>query len=366
VKKLFASAVALPVAEQLLLAGFLDLVALTDGHVFGFNSDTKAPIRFINMASQAASETLAQREQGIAYICLGSESLVSEEGVWHLPTPIRFGALRGILVAVVAQRAQWHRKELAQMKFTAAPENAREILAARTALNPDLATVTVHRKLEQFLRLLERALHQSVLQQFNGIPGLELILTPLTGEVSLRCQNTEPWLELISRTRESIFITPRVAHVSKQNFETLSLARFRWQLARHISHGLLLPGIAHLGQFSLSRWPDFGVLGVTDQYDLRACALMANRAVSIEMIMQLSSVSRADAIGLINACALNGCIRGVSSTCVLEAISPQPPRTEQAPKPEAKSIPAPEKRGFVALLSKIRVALGLAISAQTQ
>jgi hypothetical protein len=362
VKKLFASAVALPVSEQVLLAGFLDLVALTDGHVFGFNSDTQAPIRFINLATQAGIEALAQREHGIAYICLGSDCVASDEGVWHLPTPIRFGSLRGILVGVVAQRAQWHRKE--HMKFAAAPENAREVLAARVAVNPDLVTVSAHRKLEQFLRVLERALQQSVQQQFHGIPGLELILTPLSGEVSWRGQGAENWLALVSRTRQSIFITPRAAHITKKDYETISLARFRWQLARHISNGVLLPSIAHLGQFSLSRWPDFGALGVTDPYDLRACALIANRAASIEMIAQLCGVSRADAIGLINACALDGCLRGVSTASVLEVISPQS-RTEPPPKPELKSA-VPVQRGFAAFLGKIRAALKIGGGASAQ
>jgi hypothetical protein len=366
VKKLFASAVALPVSERLLLAGFLDLVALTDGHVFCLNADPQAPIRFINTASQAGMEILAHREQGIAYICLGSESVASDEGVWHLPMPIRFSVLRGVLAAVVAQRAQWHRKELAQMKLGTALENAREILIARTEVNPELATVSAHRRLEQFLRVLDRALRQGLPQQFRGIPDLELILTPLTGEVFLRSLSVRPWLELISRSKQSVFLTPFDAQITHQDYKALSVARFRWQLARHMSYGVLLPSIAHLGQFGLSRWPDFGALGVDDRYDLRVCALMANRAVSVEMIMQLCSVSRLAAIGLINACALDGSLRGISKESVLEAIAPQQVHVEQVPKPVLKSNAAPVQRGFVAFLGKIRAALKIGSGASAQ
>jgi hypothetical protein len=342
-KKLFASSTGLGKSDQLLLAAYLDLVALTDGHVFGLRDDPGAAIHFIKVSTPDGAAALAERVPGLAYVLVDSLESSKADGVWNLASPIRFEPLRELLIDIVSKRALW---ALQGLTLSAPPKDS-------------LLNITVfsgHRKLEQILNAVDRALEAGTPQEFFGVDGLDIVFFPKRKLFSFRSQGPlHSWLEYFAKSSKAISIRPCPLHMVDQQAVTVTLARFRWELTRRLSRGILLPGIALMTEFNMSRWPNFDELGGNSPQDLRACALLFSRVASIEAAVQASGISRVEAIGLLNACALEGCLRGVETGNLLQRTVRTSSHEQVASNPQVGLASA----SFGGLFGKIRSVWGV-------
>jgi hypothetical protein len=371
-KRLSASAVGLAASDRLLLSAFIDLVALTDGHVFALDMAADAVIVFVNPASAEGDALLGKPSPGIHYVSYGNTASNRPFVGWTLPMPVRLGPLREILISIVERR----RSEKGLVKIDARSEvSAKE---SRETVNPERETqttgplVAAHRKLEHLLRMLERVAKDRVAHAIYGVAGVEITLFPDIGKVTISGEHDAWGAALLGATR-NLTAMPRVgAHIDK-NAKSLSFEQFRWQLARTLSQGLLLPGIAEMQKFSLLRWPDFGTLGAASPHELRLCAMLTSQPESIERMLRVVPCKRTDVVALLNACALVRCLRDAPSDLLTSASGSEnsadfvpalAPQTNVAPKtvmPEtAPAQPSQTQRGMLGFLGKLRAALSFA------
>jgi hypothetical protein len=366
-KRLSVSAVGLALSDRLLLSAFIDLVALTDGHVFALDMADDAAIVFFNPASAEGAALFGKPSPGTHYVSYGTAVLNRPFAGWTLPVPVRLGPLRDILISIVEKR----RSEKGVLNPDSPPVahmQAPHVESTQTS-GP---LVAAHRKLEHLLRMLERVAKDRVAHAIYGVAGVEITLFPDIAKITVRSENKDWGAALLGATR-NLTALPRVgAHIDK-NATLLTFEQFRWQLARVLSQGLLLPGIAEMQRFSLLRWPDFGTLGAANPYELRLCAMLTSQPESIERMLKVVPCKRAEVIGLLNACALVRCLRDAPNDLLTSASGGENPidlsqiltaRTGALPKNAAPEIvpaqPSPTQRGMLGFLGKLRAALSFA------
>jgi hypothetical protein len=366
-KRLSVSAVGLAVSDRLLLSAFIDLVALTDGHVFALDAAADAAIVFVNPASADGAALLVKPSPGIQYVSYGNIASNRPFAGWTLPMPVRLGPLREILISIVERR----RLEKGTLKTDArsdaiAKENREAIAEQETQTSgPHVAP---HPKLEHLLRMLERVAKDRVAHAIYGVAGVEISLFPDIGKVTISGENDAWGAALLAATR-NLTAMPRVgAHIDK-NAKLLTFEQFRWQLARVLSQGLLLPGIAEMQKFSLIRWPDFGTFGAASPYELRLCAMLTSQPESIERMLKVVPCKRTDVIALLNACALVRCLRDAPSDLLTSVSGSEnsadllqvlAARTNAIAKKAVSEIavqPSQTQRGMLGFLGKLRAAL---------
>ncbi len=372
-KRIDVTTVGLSMSERLLIGAFLDLIALTDGHIFRLCDYINAPIVVVNPAETDAAALLKNPQAGIAYIQYGMPEIGYGPDVWRLASPLRLGELREILVGVVKKRHEW------RLSGALAPSDplmpAADVGMSRLALLPSgtagqatqqtTATsnlpVPAHRKLEQVLGVLEGIMQTRIAHAMTGIAEVEILIFPLENAVFIQCGSGN-WQKALHGITRPVAAFSRVGARPSGPVPPITIEQLRWELARHLSCGLLLPGIAGFQEFTLKRWPDFGKMSVGSGYDLRVVALIAARPSSIAQMLKVVPYTREGIIALLNGCALIGCMLDAPVDLLAPAgqarlsVAPSPLAAPEAAKAPAPT-PTPPQRGFVGMLSKLRAAL---------
>lgn len=351
-KRIEVGTFGLPMSERLLIGGFVELVALTDGHVFRLCDFSDAPIVICNPANTEAAALLSHPKPGVAYIQYGMPECSYGQGVWCLSLPVRLAALREIMIAIVEQRSAWLTSGALTLEVSAAQN-----LAA--------LPVPAHRKLEHVLRQLGSILQSQVPHSFVGIKGVKITVFPQLNVVYIQCESgIDSWQKALATTSQRVSIFSRMDAKRPIELQPISIAHFRWELARHLSAGMLLPGLASRLEFGLTRWPDFGTMAAGSAYDLKIVALIATRSTSIVGILKTVPYTLEGVIALLNGCALVGCLRDAPAD-LLRNVAIQEPlsalfamRTPEAPVRATLTLAAQApQRGFLGMLSKLRAAL---------
>jgi hypothetical protein len=169
--------------------------------------------------------------------------------------------------------------------------------------------LATHRRFEQVLRTLKRAMQHDTPQQVHGLTGIELIVFPLYGLINIVPERADrSWTECIAQSRSTIFTTPKVSYEFPKVGIRMDVERFMWDMARALSSGMFLPEI-HAGRtFGLSARPNLEEMGTMDSTDARLCKAMSSRRLSVEEMMMLTSVPHAQVVSLLNACHLVHCL----------------------------------------------------------
>ena len=310
-KRIEVGTIGLPMSERLLIGGFVELVALTDGHVFSLCDYADAPIVICNPANSAAAALLSHPKPGIAYIQYGMPECSYGLGVWLLSLPVRLAPLREIMMAIVEQRNAWLKSGALTQEVSAAKN-----LAA--------LPVPAHRKLEHVLHLLASILQSQIPHSFVGIKGVKIIVFPQLNAVYIQCESgIDSWQKALASASQRVSFFSRMDAKPPIELQPISIAHFRWELARHLSAGMLLPGLASRQEFGLTRWPDFGTMAGS-AYDLRIVALIATRSSSIAGILKAVPYTLEGVIALLNACALVGCLRDAPADLLRSAEIQEP------------------------------------------
>ena len=346
-KRIEVTCIGLSMSDRLLVGGFVELIALTDGHVFRLCDDAEAPIVICNPANSAAA-ALSHPKLGIAYIKYGTQEFICDGGDWGINLPLRLAPLREIMISIIAQRREW------QNSAVLAP-----VLSA--AANSTALPVPAHRKLEHALRLLDSIVQSRIPHSFIGIKGVKILILPQHSAVYIQCEvGISAWQQALANAKQRLSIFEREDARPVSGLAPISLAHFRWELARHLSAGMLLPGLASRLEFALTRWPDFGTLGAGSAFDLRIVALIVNRPSSIASILSTVPHTREGVIALLNSCALIGCMHDAPADLLGNGALQKrmPAGAMAAPDHAIVNFPTPApQRGFLGMLAKLRAAL---------
>ncbi len=353
-KQIDVLCVGLTLSDQLLIGAFLQLIAANEGQVFRICEHSDAPVVIFNPANDEAAMLLRSPHRGVAYIQYG-ESEYTFSRVWRLATPVRLPALREILAAILEQRREW--------TFSGA-------LARETVVGENFAPVPAHRRLEQILGIFEGAVQSRIPHAISGISGVEIVVFPQSNAVYIECDaNVSSWQQALADTQRPVSALSRVGARPPADTKPISFAQFRWELARHLSAGMLLPGLVGRAQFGLTRWPDFGSLSAGSAFDLRIVALIASRPMAIAGMLKTIPYSREGIIALLNGCALVGCLADapadllrsvdLQSAVGLLAGARSMPAIQPTPSLTRHTLPTQKpQRAFTGMLSKLRAALG--------
>ena len=348
-KRVDVVAVGLSASDQLLVGAFLDLIALADGHVFGLCDRLDSPIVICNPDDSYAAELLNNPKRGVAYVQYGAPDHRFGPQLWRLGMPVRLGPLREIMVGIVERRREW----TSSGWFV-------EAARANSSLSPSPVAppVLAHRKLEQVLGVLESVVKSRIPHLFNGIAGVEIEVFPQTNLVYIRCEtDSKSWQKALADSTQPITAFSRIGAKPIANTQPISVAQFRWELARHLSAGMLLPGIAAKQDFGLIRWPDFGAMSA-GAFDIRIVALIATRQASIATMLRTVPYTREGVIALLNGCALVGCMRDAPEDLLhsvdLRELNAD---TQKQMRAVATAVSAIPQRGFSGMLNKLRAAL---------
>lgn len=355
IKQIDVVCVGLTLSDQLLIGAFLQLVAANEGQVFRICEHSDAPVIIFNPANEEAAMLLRNPQRGVAYIQYG-ESEHTFSRVWRLATPARLPALREILTGILEQRREW--------TFSGA-------LARETIAGQILAPVPAHRRLEHVLGLFEGVVQSRIPHAINGVSGVEIVVYPQSNTVYIECDaNISSWQQALVDTQRPVSALSRVGARPLAELNPISFAQFRWELARHLSAGMLLPGLVARERFGLTRWPDFGSLSAGSALDLRIVALIASRPMSVAGMLKTIPYTREGIIALLNGCALVGCLadapadllRSVdlqSAASALAGTRSVPAPIQPAPSLTSHTLPKQKpQRAFTGMLSKLRAALG--------
>jgi hypothetical protein len=422
-KKLHLYAVGFAESDRQLLAGFIKLVALIDGHVFTLSPEPECAIVIVNQQSGVGVKTLQNPVNGTAYIaysetladgvaamtrrkCAGApgdsgrdQDQASQSKIWDLIGPIRLVPLREILHAVVQWRIENHiDRNLAPTRVANA--SIHEAVTHEPLLAP-------HRKLAHLLRIISRTRSEQTAQTIHGIAGLQITMFHQSQQVGIRMAPpasgkttslaepatrqtslAEPatgWMAALVACTRSLSATPNSLPMQAGNFQLISMQRFEWELAHGLSGGVLFPGIAHMQYFYLKSWPDFAALGVEHAIDLRVCALLSARPVTMAQILKEFPTDQPAVIALINACALLGFLNDAPQDLLIPigatpnfAAQGEPPRVNGYLPMHSSEIGAQHDvlakqsqknsnhpaLGFSGLFSKLRSALSFAPTKQ--
>lgn len=378
-KRLDVSTVGLNMSERLLVGAFLDLIALTDGHVFRLCDYSDAPIVVFNPDNSDAEALMTRPQPGVAYIQYGMAEICRGTGGWHLGAPVRLGALRETLIAIVEQRREWKLTGVLTPSSDAGQAMGTNGLPGSPSSAPGVpvSTLTVlpvpaHRKLEQVLAVLERITQSRIPHALTGIAGVEIVVFPQENAVYVQCNaGVSSWQKALVESTRPVAAFSHVGAKPAALVPPITIEQLRWELARHLSAGMLLPGLASMLEFGLTRWPDFGTMSVGSGYDLRVVALIATRPTSIAAVLKVVPYTREGIIALLNGCALIGCLRDAPADLLTQARQARlsatlsqlgAPETSKAPLLAARldAPDIPPQRGFVGMLSKLRAALSFA------
>jgi hypothetical protein len=358
--------------DVLLVGAFLDLVALTNGCVFGFCQDlSEAHIVIFDPSSPRSAHWFGKptnhRQARIAYTDL---DIAGEQGLWLLRRQIRLDSLRPILIQIVEGM------QLSPKTSTAASMVADSLWPTKFSANAIAPAKSGNLGMTQMVDIVTRVFKDRVPHAIVGISGMRILLIPESTCVSIERSRGEAergehqtdasWQTALRSNRRPLSVFPRIG--AKADTETLRLDKFLWEIAKLLSGGTLLPGIAHLKMFGLTRWPDFGALGGT-QNELRSAALLMRQPSSIAQISKLINVPMGELVGFLNGCALLGCMRDAPES--LTTALPDASRPSTAARaialdamPHANPRPAltpvlraGARSGFVGLLGKLRAAL---------
>ena len=347
-KRIDVVAVGLSASDQLLIGAFLDLIALADGHVFRLCEHLNAPIVIYNPADSNAAELLNDPKRGVAYIQYGVPDQSFGPHLWCLGMPVRLGPLREIMSGIVERRREWTTGGGFVQAASSSPSP-----------NPSPATqpVLAHRKLEQVLGVLECVVKSRIPHLFNGIPGVEIEVFPQTNLVYIRREaGTDCWQKALADSAQPVTAFAHIGAKPTADTQPITVAQFRWELARHLSAGMLLPGIAAKQEFGLIRWPDFGAMSA-GAFDLRIVALIATRQASIASMLRTVPYTREGVIALLNGCALVGCMGDAPEDLLLSADAQKPSADMQKLSPDMQKLNADTQKPMRALFAN-RVAPG--------
>ena len=355
-KRIDVTSVGLPMSDQLLLRALLQLIAPIGGHDFALSDDNDAPIVVFNPADSQAETLMRNPQHGVAYIQYGTPEIIHRQ-VWRLAKPVRLPAMREILTGIVEQRREW--------KFSGA-------LAPKAEVSQSLPSTPVpaHRRLEDVLKVLENVVQSRIPHSLSGISGVEALVLPLNNAVYIQCDpSAGVWHKALVETQRPIAAFSHIGARPMSETKPISIAHFRWELARHLSAGMLLPGIACRQEFALTRWPDFGTMTPGSAFDLRIVALITARPTSIANMLKTVPYTREGIIALLNCCAVVGCLSDAPAD-LLHSVEAQTLKPEQLREPSVaapnraaatltnQAMPSPQvKRGFAGVLSKLRAAL---------
>lgn len=354
-KRLNCAAIGLPINEKLLLGSLLELVALTDGHVFGLLDDeVEADIVFLDPDSSGGRVYMAKPNTGlVSQIHYRSEGLAVQDSVtWVLQSPLRFGSLRIMLIDVVEKR-----RSVMQALSRAQADGLQ--LKNSTAPGQQNA-IAAHRKFEHLIGMLQKLGPASQPKLLHGPQGVQIVIDSAKLKVTITGREAANWQRQIKLCSQAMSLV--IIQTPEPTPEAIVLTReqFYWELSKHIGSLVLLPGIAGFETFCLTRWPDLGALGA-GPFDLRICALLSNREFSMGNIMRAVPIANSSLIGFLNGCALLGCMRHTPADLLHSAerpkIRPLPLPAYLTPAIVSKPAVTPERQGFFGLLGKLRSAL---------
>lgn len=361
VKSMDVMTVGVAESDRQLLGAFLELIVLADGQAFRLSDQADAPIVIFNPASSEAAALLSQPQRGVALIQYGMPEQNSSRGVWYLMAPVRLAALRVIMTGIMTQRREWQMSgvlETVEVRAKALP-------VAPSSASAAVAPLPLHRKLEQFLGVLASIVQSRIPHAITGIPGVEIVVFPLENAVYIQCDSAATtWSKALAGITRPVAAFSRVGAKPMAEVKPITVEQLRWELARHLSAGSLLPGLANFVEFGLARWPDFGTMPASTGYDLRIVALISARPTSIANMLRVVPYSREGIIALLNGCALIGCMRDAPADLLAHAelvqrtsssqpdIAKTPIIATRAEAPEVK-----QEGRFSGMLSKLRAAL---------
>ena len=354
-KRLKCAAIGLPINEKLLLGSLLELVALTDGQVFALlDDDFESDIVFLDPESTDGRTYMAKPNTGlVSQIHYRPEGLALQESVtWVLQPPLRFGSLRMMLTDVVEKR-----RPVMQALPRAQADGLQ--LKSSTAAGQQNA-IAAHRKFEHLIGMLQRLGPNSRPKLVHGPQDVQIVIDAAKRKVVITGEEAANWQRQIKQCTQAIALVIVQAPEPAPEAIVLTLEQFYWGISKHIGSLVLLPGIAGFETFCLARWPDLGALGA-GPFDLRMCALLINRELSMGNIMRAVPIANSSLIGFLNGCALLGCMRHTPADLLDSAerpkICPQPSPSSLLPAIASKPAITPERQGFLGLLSKLRSAL---------
>ena len=340
-KRLLVHAYAMNPADCARLAAFIELVALTGGHVFAMTESlAECHILVFDPANAQGAKLLQQLPPFPCIAYTNNAQVKPQTRLWVQANPVQLFPLRNTLIAIIAQVES----------LKAVPTEA---------FSPEALS-----RLERWLGILDTVWQGQVPQTIRGILGFEFVVLTATRQIMVRAQKSPAaWVQAILSRGNVITCSPQPTTDQNLGQLTVSLDRFRWELAKSLSDEMLLPNIAYMRSFSLSRWPDFGALGGT-QAELRLSALLMGRAATVGQIRSITGFEQAAVIGFLNGCSLLGCLRGVRAHLgsALEASNLQPPALTKQPKhiatiPRPSANAGPQKGSFFDILKKLRDAL---------
>jgi hypothetical protein len=319
-----------------LLAAFIDLIDLRDRKNFKLGDRTDTNILFVNDKDSEASAWLKQVPKHVFVVRLGEISAV-RSGEYALTMPIRIQPLREILSDISERMSQ---------------RGFNQPLGEESSM-----TVLAHSKLENLLQLLDQAAHSNLRQAITGIESLHILVMPASQQVAIRSESK--WEKLLAESAVKLQLEPRPFGNPEAASLLLGLDQFRWRLALHLSHGMLLPALTQRAQFALTLWPDFGRFGQNPKH-LKMSALMVMRGLSVAAIAVSTGNSRDEVIAFINACACVQLLKEMPEGALwhLEQTRTVLPKTQSVSAPVTAGAPSPNVRsGFLGLLGKLRDAL---------
>jgi hypothetical protein len=326
----------LSMSDRLLLAAFIDLIDLRNGNNFKLGDRTDTNVLFVNDKDAEASAWLTQVPKHVFVVRLGESSAV-RSGEYALTMPLLIRPLRAILTDISERMGQ---------------RGFNQPVGEESSM-----TVLAHRKLENLLRLLDQAVHSNLRQAITGIESLHILVLPASQQVAIRSESN--WEKLLSESAAQLQLESCPIGNPEGASLLLGLDQFRWRLALHLSHGMLLPALTQRAQFTLMRWPDFGRFGQNPKH-LKMSALMVLRTLSVATIAVSTGNTRDDVIAFINACACVQLLKETPERALWDLDQTQTvlPKTQSVSAPVAAGAPSPNVRsGFLGLLGKLRAAL---------
>lgn len=325
------AAMGAPTRVQLLLTSAFRSLKLEDGTTFQHTTRADADIVLVNLTDteSGASDALISQFSGATLIQCGKPVANIK---LTLARPLTVAGLYAVLKAA-----------------------ARDINRDRSGSASSRAAAPMpHRQLAAIASTIDAAEAYDQ-ARLSGFRHLDIRLWPTRGLCSVKARDgNADWQSRLSSLNEAVAIDLS-GDVGAPGADAILIDQLKWQLALRLSHGVLLRRIADSQTFSLSRWPDLGKSESRQTY-MRLAALIGTRGISLEELLNMSKLGRDQVIGFLNACAVSGCLAGVSASSQ-ELHSPvvvQPAEKIPFTAPVGQS-----QHRFLGVLGKLRSALGL-------
>lgn len=322
-------------ADQLLMTAYLTLIVLEDGrHFVGTTALEVARIELFELTDWSSLELAQTKDLSrIAYVMPRAQPFPPRDNLWYLTKPARLASLREILAGIIERQ-----------------ETTRRLGAKPLDATAETKQLPEHRKLEYWLTLLtsEQLDHQP--RELQGLKENAITFVPAQGVVYF--QRERGWQTSILEAARCPILLPCIHPILPVGGFSMSYARFRWELCRVLSRGILLPGVASMPTFTLLQWPDFGELGANPDY-LKLSALFHARALSIPNAVKLAKLPKDVVVAFINGRAALGLLKN----CPQELLGRQIQRIMREPvRPSSSAAAAPKQPDgrFSALIGKLR------------